>query len=669
MSEDYFYTDDPYLTPFAPAIEARKEWADHLAERLAGPSVSLADFASGHEYFGLHRTQHGWVFREWAPNAEAIELFGEFSGWEIDSANSMQRIGDNGVWELQLPADALAHGQQYRLRVHWPGGRGDRLPAYARRTVQDPESLAFNAEVWAPESPYRWQHCSPDASGDAAFVYEAHVGMATEEPRVGTYAEFAERILPRIVQAGYNVVQLMAVMEHPYYGSFGYQVSNFFAASSRFGTPRELKMLVDRAHELGLAVIIDLVHSHAASNEVEGLGRFDGTEYQYFHEGDRGRHPAWGSRCFDYSKPEVLNFLLSNCRYWLDEFRFDGYRFDGVTSMLYHDHGLGTAFTSYDQYFSERVDPDALAYLYLANRLIHQVKPSAITVAEDMSGMPGLAAPERRGGGGFNYRLAMGTPDCWYRLIRDTRDEHWDMNELWHGLADRRPDEHTIGYAECHDQAIVGGKTVIFQMIDAEMYGSMRKTDHSPVVDRGIALHKMIRLATAFAAGGGYLNFMGNEFGHPEWIDFPREGNDWSYQYARRQWHLRDRDDLKYGQLAAFDRAMIDLLRSSRVLAEAAPESVYLDTPNKLLAARRGPLLLLLNFHPSQPAENYPIPLHTPDSYRIALDTDAPEFGGFDLLDRNHLSRTVETPDGPTGHALHIYLPPRVGIVLRPRPT
>ncbi len=666
MSRSFFYIDDPYLAPFSGAIEARRERADRLAERLAEGKQPLADFASAHEYFGLHRTDSGWVFREWAPNASAIELFGEFSNWLVAPEYALRRLGEHGVWELELPADAVCHGQQYRLRMHWAGGEGDRLPAYTRRAVQDPETMSFNAQVWAPEQPYPWRHSSPMSGISSPFVYEAHVGMATEDERVGNYAEFADRILPRIVEAGYNVVQLMAVMEHPYYGSFGYHVSNFFAASSRFGTPEELKALVDRAHELGLGVIMDLVHSHAASNAVEGLGCFDGTEYQYFHEGARGTHPAWGSRCFDYAKPEVLHFLLSNCRYWLDEFHVDGFRLDGITSMLYHDHGLGTAFTSYDQYFSDGVDEDALAYLYLANRVIHQVRPDAVTVAEDMSGMPGLAASERRGGCGFNYRLAMGIPDCWTRLLRETRDEDWNMQQLWHELTNRRPDENTISYAECHDQAIVGGKTLIFEMLDAEMYTSMRREDSNPVVDRGIALHKMIRLATAFGAGGGYLNFMGNEFGHPEWIDFPREGNGWSYKYARRQWSLSEREDLKYGQLGAFDRAMVRLLRAHGVPGAEDPQSVYLDSDANILVARRGPLLLLLNFHPSQSVEHYPVPLRAAQTHEIALNTDSDAFGGFGLLDPHQQYHALKSENGPEEHELRVYLPARVGLILHP---
>ena len=179
--------------------------------------------------------------------------------------------------------------------------------------------------------------------------------MATEEEKVGSYNEFRENILPRIKEDGYNAIQIMAIQEHPYYGSFGYHVSSFFAPSSRNGTPEELRELIDKAHELGLAVIMDIVHSHAVKNEIEGIARMDGSYDLYFH-GDPGRryHSAWDSLCFDYGKDEVLHFLLSNCKYWMDEFRFDGFRFDGVTSMIYMSHGLGESFTDYGDYYSAK---------------------------------------------------------------------------------------------------------------------------------------------------------------------------------------------------------------------------------------------------------------------------------------------------------------------------
>lgn len=661
--------DDPFLDPYREQIASRHERAIAMERRLTGDAQSLDAFAGGHEFFGLHRDAGEWVFREWAPNATALTLVGPFSDWREADRFRLRRVTDGGTWEIRLPPDALEHAMLYRLRVQWPGGSGDRIPAYARRVVQDDTTKIFNAQVWVPPTPYSWRREAASPAPDAPlFIYEAHVGMAQEREGVGTYTEFRDRILPRIAEGGYTAVQLMAVMEHPYYASFGYQVSSFFAASSRFGTPEELKSLVDTAHELGLRVIMDLVHSHAAPNEVEGLARFDGTRYQYFHSGSRGAHPAWGSYCFDYGKPEVLHFLLSNCRFWLDAYRVDGFRFDGITSMLYHHRGLGPAFTSYAHYFDESVDEDAITYLTLANRLVHTVKPSALTIAEDVSGMPGLAAPYEDGGCGFNCRLAMGVPDCWFKLINDVRDEDWNMSFLWHELTNRRADEQTVSYAECHDQALVGGKTIIFELADAAMYDAMRTSDRSLSVDRAVALHKMIRLATLSTAGHGYLNFMGNEFGHPEWIDFPREGNGWSYHHARRQWRLRDDPDLQYHFLADFDRAMLDLARHAGIPGPTPPRLAQLQDDKKILVFQRGDLWFLFNFHPKQSLTDHEI-VALPGTYDLVLDTDEPRFGGQGrLTPGQHYVTLSEVTGKARNDVLRVYLPCRVAAVLRRRP-
>ena len=656
---------DSLLVPYRDILRRRLERITDTEKRLIGKNLCLADTASGHEYFGLHFQNNEWIFREWAPNASQIFLIGQMSEWQENPKFALSRISDDGAWEIRLPETALAHKDLYRLRIHWTGGCGDRIPAYARRVIQDPETQIFNAQVWHPEKPYQWvraNNYSPLSSPlPSLLIYEAHIGMAQEEQKVGTFREFTEHILPRIVKAGYNTIQLMAIQEHPYYGSFGYQISSFFAASSRFGTPEELKELIDTAHGYGLRVIMDIIHSHAVSNEVEGLSRFDGTLYQYFHEGPRGLHVAWNSRCFDYGKDQVLHFLLSNCRFWLDEYHFDGFRFDGVTSMLYLDHGLGKAFSSYDDYFNENSDEDALTYLALANRVIHEVRPDAISIAEDISGMPGLAIPTSDGGIGFDYRFAMGVPDYWIRLTKDTPDEAWHIGQLWHELNNRRYMEKSISYAESHDQALVGDQTLIFRLIGADIYQHMQIADPDLRTDRGIALHKLIRLITLATAGHGYLNFMGNEFGHPEWVDFPREGNNWSYWYARRQWHLSDDPNLKYQWLARFDRNMLMLANGVDLLDSQDIRLLYEHHEDKVIAFQRAGLIFVFNFHPVRSYENYRIDA-PPGKYRMIFNTDLPQYGGHDRLEicQVHLSLSENSR-----HFVSLYLPNRTAIVLQ----
>lgn len=657
--------NDPWLEPFAKAIEGRHLHAIAKEKELVGKK-SLSEFASGYLYYGLHFESPEWVFREWAPNAKEIYLIGDFSDWKPTARYKLKRLRGTGNWEIRLPKDALHHGDLYKMLVRWNGGEGERIPAWANRVVQDDQTKIFSAQVWNPAKPYKFKKKAFNPNVGPLMIYECHVGMAQDAEKVGTYNEFRENVLPRVAADGYNCIQIMAIQEHPYYGSFGYHVSSFFAPSSRFGTPEELKALIDAAHQMGIAVIMDIVHSHAVKNEVEGLGNLAGDPCQYFYQGDRREHPAWDSLCFDYGKNEVLHFLLSNCRYWLEEFKFDGFRFDGVTSMLYYSHGLGEAFCNYGDYFNGHQDDNAICYLTLANRLIHQLNPRAITIAEEVSGMPGLAAPFEDGGYGFDYRMAMNIPDYWIKTIKEKKDEDWKPSSLFWEVTNRRKDEKTISYAESHDQALVGDKTIIFRLIDADMYWHFKKGDENMTVQRGIALHKMIRLLTASTINGGYLNFMGNEFGHPEWIDFPREGNGWSHKYARRQWNLVDNKELCYHYLGDFDSAMVHLLTKTRNIQKTDVIEVWHNDGDQVLAYRRKDLVFVFNFNPTQSFTDYGF-LVPNGAYDVVLNTDAKEFGGFGFSDDSIRHFTCADPlyKKERKEWLKLYIPARSAVVLK----
>ncbi|MBQ6966253.1 MAG: alpha amylase C-terminal domain-containing protein [Bacteroidaceae bacterium] len=658
--------NDPWLEPFEGAIRGRHDHAVwKLNELTNGGKQTLSDFASGYLYFGLHKTSRGWVLREWAPNATDIYLVGDFNGWQEQDEYKMTRI-DNGNWEIKLKASQMHHGDLYKLKVKWNGGEGERIPSYARRVVQDDNTKIFSAQVWAPAQTYEFKKKNFKPDTNPLLIYECHIGMGQDAEKVGTYIEFKDNILPRIKKDGYNAIQVMAIAEHPYYGSFGYHVSNFFAPSSRFGTPEELKELIDKAHEMGIAVIMDIVHSHAVKNEIEGLGNFAGDGCQYFMQGGRREHPAWDSLCFDYGKNEVIHYLLSNCKYWLEEFKFDGFRFDGVTSMLYYSHGLGEAFGGYGDYYNGHEDDEAIAYLTLANLLIHEVNPKAITIAEEVSGMPGLAAPFKDGGYGFDYRMAMNIPDYWIKTIKELKDEDWKPSSMFWETTNRRQDEKTISYAESHDQALVGDKTIIFRLIDADMYWHFKKGDENFMVNRGIALHKMIRLLTASTINGGYLNFMGNEFGHPEWIDFPREGNGWGYKYARRQWSLVDNKELCYHYLGDFDEAMLKVIKTVKNFQKTPVVEVWHNDGDQILAFSRGDLLFVFNFSPSRSYTDYGF-IVPQGSYDVVLNTDNKLYGGNDLADDSVRHFTNYDPiyekDGKGW--LKLYIPARSAVVLR----
>lgn len=647
------YETDPYLAPYKEAIEKRHERILEERDKIALDG-SLADGLNNHLYYGLHRdADGGWVFREWAPNASRIYLIGEFNNWRRTAAYSLNPIG-GGNWEIRLPAMFLHHQELYKLFIEWPGGGGERLPSYVRRVVQDPVTKVFCAQVWEPDEQYQWKSARPGARPHP-LIYECHIGMSSEEEKVATFEEFRVNVLPHIEALGYDTIQIMALQEHPYYGSFGYQVSNFYALSSRFGTPEEFKHLVDDAHARGIAVVMDIVHSHSVDNEAEGLSLFDGREDLYFYKGPQGHHPAWGSRCFDYGKSETKYFLLSNCKFWMEEYHLDGFRFDGVTSMLYWDHGLGKDFVGYDNYFNAGVDENAVTYLALAAMLVKEIDPDGITIAEDMSGMAGLAAPFEAGGLGFEFRMAMGVADHWIKWLKEKTDDQWSMGEIWWELTNKREDEKTISYAECHDQALVGDKTLIFRLIDKEMYTSMNIDSQSIVVDRGIALHKMIRLVTIATAGDGYLTFMGNEFGHPEWIDFPRAGNGWSYKYARRQWSLCKPDYLRYKYLMNFDSDMIHLFRKENLLAYK-PELIRADEEKKVLIFRRKNYIFALDFNPSESFTGYAVEAPEGD-WELELDSDEKRYDGFSRL------KEGEVHHSDTG--ITMYLPSRCALVFR----
>ncbi len=622
---------------------------DRYCEKLAafGP---LVDFANGYRFFGFQPSDDGgWVFREWLPGAHTVHLTGDFNDWARPGVELTR--GEEGVWSCRMP-ESLKHGDRMKMIVD---GHHERIPSYIRRAVQDPVTKDFSGQFWASQ-PFEWR-APASAPDEPLLIYEAHPGMATEHERVGTWREFADDVLPRIVRLGYNAVQLMGVAEHPYYGSFGYHVSNFFASSSRFGTPEDLKYLVDKAHSMGLRVIMDLVHSHYVKNTHEGLNRLDGTDHLYSPAGEAGNHPYWDSKIFDYGKDQVLHFLLSNVKYWLDEFRFDGFRFDGVTSMIFNHHGY-TEFDAREKYFNDDVNRDGLRYLTLANTLVHSFRPGAVTIAEDVSGMPTMCSPVADGGIGFDYRLAMAVPDFWIKMLKEVPDEQWNIWDIWNILTDRLPYVGTIAYTESHDQALVGDKTIAFRLMDKEMYHDMARDHHNIIIERGMALHKMIRLVTLSLGGQGYLNFMGNEFGHPEWIDFPREGNGWSYAHARRQWSLADNKLLRYSFLEAFDKAMLALVRDAGILSDGYAWRLQMDTENQTMAFSHGDVVFVFCWHPSRSVADYELPVPAEGTYRPELSTDEERFGG---QGRHSMSGRHFSKDGK----IKIYNVCRTALVLK----
>ena len=651
---------DPWIKDYKNDIDLRMEEYRKQKNRLLKKGEKLKDFANAHNYYGFHKTKTGWIYREWAPNAKGLYLIGDFNNWDRHS-HPLKKIND-GDWEIFIKGiRTIPHKSRLKVMVDYGDSFQDRIPLFARRVERD-ENHDFSAILENPRKKFKWTDDKFKIKKDNLLIYEAHIGMACEREGVGTYKEFEKNILPRIKKEGYNTIQLMAIAEHPYYGSFGYQVSNFFAPSSWYGENYDLKSLINTAHQMGLNVIMDLVHSHSVKNTLEGINRFDGTDFQFFHEGDEGNHPDWDSKLFDYNKPGVCHFLLSNIKYWLEEFHFDGFRFDGVTSMIYKNHGRGESFDNYSKYFSMNTDIEAINYLQLANELIREVKKNAITIAEDMSAMPGMCLPIKDGGIGFDYRLSMGMPDFWEKVL-EKRDEDWDMGRMWYELSTYRPEEKRISYVESHDQALVGSKTTIFRLADSAMYWDMEKKTHNIIIDRAIALHKMIRWITISMGAEGYLNFMGNEFGHPEWIDFPREGNNYSFHYARRLWSLADNDLLKYDWLLKWDAKMLDQIKEDDQLGNDIFR-LWLDNDRKVIAYRNKDIVYIFNFHPQNSYDSFQVPIHDKGKFKVILDTDDEEFGGLGRISKDVIyeSKNLENTDYD---GIEIYIPSRTALALK----
>ncbi|KAK1779396.1 hypothetical protein QBC45DRAFT_477772 [Copromyces sp. CBS 386.78] len=664
---------DPWLEPFQDALKRRYSKAQSWIDIINKTEGGLEKFSRGTEIFGLNANKDGSItYREWAPNAKQAAIIGEFNNWDRN-AHRMKK-NDYGVFEITIPPTApgqpaIPHNSKIKITLELPDGQWvDRLPAWIKYVTQDLSvSPAYEARFWNPPQSerYTFKHKRP-SKPESLRIYEAHVGISSPECKVATYKEFTKNMLPRIKNLGYNAIQLMAIMEHAYYASFGYQVNSFFAASSRYGPPEDLKELVDTAHAMGIVVLLDVVHSHASKNVLDGLNEFDGTDHQYFHGGGKGKHDLWDSRLFNYGHHEVMRFLLSNLRFWMDEYAIDGFRFDGVTSMLYTHHGIGTGFSGgYHEYYGPDVDEEAVVYLMVANEMLHALYPEVITVAEDVSGMPALCLPLSLGGVGFDYRLAMAIPDMWIKILKEKKDEEWDMSAITWTLTNRRHGEKTIAYAESHDQALVGDKTLMMHLCDAELYTNMSTlTPLTPVIDRGMALHKLIRLLTHSLGGEGYLNFEGNEFGHPEWLDFPREGNQNSFWYARRQLNLTEDGLLRYQYLNNFDRSM-NLCESKYGWLHAPQAYISLKHEgDKVIVFERAGLVFIFNFHHTNSYTDYRIGIEQAGIYRIVLDSDTKDHGGFNRLDPQTRFVTSDLPWNNRKNSTHVYIPTRTAIVL-----
>ncbi|KAK6456590.1 alpha-1,4-glucan branching enzyme [Scheffersomyces xylosifermentans] len=681
---------DPWLEPYSQRLIDRQLQFQKWYKDLQTSETSLFKFASSYETYGVHGN---WdtkevVVTQYVPDVVEVSIVGEFNNWDV-TTHKLKKINNFGLWSLTIPPVkgefAIPHDSKYKISMKLPSGEQIyRLDPWLHRATASEvkTSHLYDGRFWNPPPAETYKFKNKRATfndTEGIRIYEAHVGISTPEPTIGSYKNFTQNVLPIIHRLGYNTIQLMAIMEHAYYASFGYQVTNFFAVSSRFGTPEDLKELIDTAHGLGIKVLLDVVHSHSSKNVEDGLNMFNGTDHYLFHGGSKGNHDLWDSRLFNYSNHETLRFLLSNLKYFIDVYQFDGFRFDGVTSMMYKHHGLSFGFSGdYNEYFNpEWVDNDAVVYLMLAHQLLTEIsekenKYKFISIAEDVSGMPTLCLSIPEGGMGFDYRLSMAIPDMWIKILKHLQDENWDLAAIVHTLTNRRYKEKCIAYCESHDQALVGDKSIAFWLMDKEMYTNMSTLSPlTPVIDRGLSLHKLIRLITFALGGEGYLNFEGNEFGHPEWLDFPRVGNNESYHYARRQFNLVGDDLLRYKFLFDFDAAMLSLDSKYGVLDKPQAYVSLKHESDKVLVFERNGLLFVFNFHATKSYPDYKIGVEAAGTYSIVLNSDDAVFGGHSRIQEVDANgKTVEyftnnDPWNNRSNSLLVYIPTRSAIVLQ----
>ncbi|XP_058788144.1 1,4-alpha-glucan-branching enzyme 3, chloroplastic/amyloplastic [Vicia villosa] len=558
----------------------------------------------------------------------------------------------------------IPHGSKYRVYFNTTNGPLERVPAWATYVQPELDGRQAYAIHWEPppEDVYKWKNQSPKVP-KSLRIYEAHIGISGSEPKISSFNDFTDKTLPYIKEAGYNAIQLIGVVEHKDYFTVGYRVTNFYATSSRYGTPDDFKRLVDEAHGLGLLVFMEIVHSYAAADEMVGLSLFDGSNDCYFHSGKRGQHKFWGTRMFKYGDVDVLHFLLSNLNWWIEEYQIDGFQFHSLSSMIYTHNGFASFTGDLEEYSNQYVDKDALLYLIMANEILHVLHPNIITIAEDATYYPGLCEPTSQGGLGFDYYVNLSAPEMWSTFLETVPDHEWSMTKIVNTLVSKKENANKmLLYAENHNQSISGRRSlaeVLFGEIDEH------SEHYKESLLRGSSLHKMIRLITLTIGGRAYMNFMGNEFGHPKRVEFPTSSNDYSYSLANRQWDLLEKDGV-HRDLFTFDKDMMRLDKNERVLSRGFPSFHHVNDSSKVISYVRGPLLFIFNFHPTDSYDSYTVGVEEAGEYQLILNTDEIKYAGQGILRENqYFQRTISKRVDGHRNCIEVQLPSRTAQVYK----
>ena len=636
--------EDPYSFP-----SLRSEFDAHLLAE--GTHMQM------YEKLGAHLTEingsEGVLFAVWAPNALRVSVVGEFNEWD-GRRHSMRFHVDNGIWELFIPGLGEGTLYKYEIKTRYQGymvSKADPVGFYS-------ELRPKNASIVWDIGKYEWQdqdwvesRAEKQAADAPISIYEVHLGSwrRKEGWEWLTYQDLARDLIPYVKHMGYTHIELLPIAEHPFDGSWGYQVTGFFAPTSRFGTPDEFMAFVDACHQEGIGVILDWVPAHYPKDEV-GLGFFDGTHLYEHADPRQGAHPDWGTYIFNYARNEVSQFLISNALFWLDKYHIDGLRVDAVASMLYLDFSREPGEWVPNR-FGGRENLDAIAFIRRFNTAVHQYFPGVITLAEESTSWPGVSHPVSEGGLGFSYKWNMGwMHDTLQYIETDPIYRSFHHGTLTFSLLYAFSEKFVLPFS--HDEVVHLKKNMLDKM-------------------PGDLWQKFANLRLLFgyqwSHPGKKLQFMGTEFG--QW----REWN----EAQSLDWHLLDQDSKHIG-LQELVRDLNGLYRSESALHEEEYSwngffwvDLH-DSQNSILSYGRrsvdddGTILVVCNFTPVV-RPGYRLGVPEPGVYEEILNTDAADYGGSNVVNEPRESSPTPWQDLP--HSIILTVPPLAAVYWKLKPV
>lgn len=594
--------------------------------------------------------QQGVYFALWAPNAQSVSVVGGFNGWNRDSHPMQPRWDGSGIWEVFIPG--IGEGEVYKYYLVSTNGYAvEKADPYGYQTEIPPKtaSVVRGLDYKWKDSKWLQQREKQSILDQPLSIYELHPGSwrRKEGNEFLSYHELAQELPKYCRELGFTHVELMPVMEHPFYGSWGYQLTGYFAPSSRYGSPQDFMFLVDALHQAGIGVILDWVPSHFPSDE-HGLGYFDGTHLYEHPDPRKGFHKDWNSLIFNYGRNEVRSFLISNALYWLDKYHIDGLRVDAVASILYLDYSRNHGEWEPNE-FGGRENLDAISFIKDFNDAVHTQQPHTFTVAEESTAFPGVTAPTYEGGLGFDLKWMMGwMHDTLSYFQKDPMYRSWHQGQLAFSIHYAFSEKFVLPLS--HDEVVYGKNSLINKMPGDEWQKFAN-----------------LRLLFSYMWGhpGGKLLFMGGEFG---------QQHEWRHDFSL-DWHEHEQGNLQQG-VSVLLQELNQLYQTEPALYQNnyAPEGFewvdFNDMSNSVFCwLRKGSdtkeqLLFIGNFTPNV-LKNYRVGVPQSGRYAELFNSDDWKYGGSGV--RNTNLETAPVSRHGREHSLSLKLPPLGVVVLKRR--